>query len=806
TITVEDSTTRTDSQIIFFNLTNINDDPQIINYSIFSTNTHSNIYYNDLTAYTSLEFNYRINATDIDNLTYAGDTLNFTTNATSCSAGSCPNFTINLDNGMINFTPNSTYIGNHSYLVFVTDLNNSIVNVTIDIEIIGNSYPYYNESLSNQIAYEDSLFTYDVNATDADDNFDVYSDNSTLVNISSSTGIISFTPICSNVGNHSIEITINDTFKAENITSFNLEIINSNDNPSIAVISSQLGIENSPYELDISLSTTDEDITCGSGEILTYTDNTTIFDIDSTSGLIDFIPQNSDIGNNSINITVTDLAGAKYSTYFDFEIRRPNNPPIMYNITAANSTDLTSWYNKSYFPNNISSILIQENTTVIFNHTTIDPEGDTLVYVWYDDGTIINRTVVLNYNFSYNTSGTKNISLSVQENISGVLSNLISFEWNITINESNRIPLLVNPIPNQTGDDEITGTIKKRNFLIGLEENRFFDPDGDNLTFNYSNTTTHIELTLEGANVSFAPQTVGVDYVIFYAKDSQSEWIPSNNVTINVTFVPENEGSGSTVDTETTTNTITRTKTKTRTEIQIIREEIEKIKEGKIFFDLIIPKQITIYKNNTVTAPIWLENNDNITLTGIDLYAISNITDYSDDVDISFTKSDFDELKPGQREETEIIITSYKTFSNYEIFVYGNVSEPEYKDKAVLYINSIEKTKGNQSVTNTKITFARDLLSSNSECLELNEFLLRSQKLIEAKDYEEAAKIIDSVIQGCKYLISKSNLRLEQPTGAIIRVDFSNLSLSDPLILIIASVVVIFSTFSAIAVFGHKKK
>jgi hypothetical protein len=119
-----------------------------------------------------------------------------------------------------------------------------------------------------------------------------------------------------------------------------------------------------------------------------------------------------------------------------------------------------------------------------------------------------------------------------------------------------------------------------------------------------------------------------------------------------------------------------------------------------------------------------------------------------------------------------MIITAYKTLTHQEVIIWANITEPKYTDKAIIYVNAIEKSKGNQSVTATKIAFASDLLSSNPECLELNEFLKKAQTYINSGEYEQASNILDSVIQGCKYLVSQSKLKDESPKGFTFSFDF----------------------------------
>ena len=73
-----------------------------------------------------------------------------------------------------------------------------------------NRPPILNEFPTNLTAEEGETFFYDVNATDIDGDTITYYDNTTLFNINSATGIISFTPAIGDIGSHTINISASD--------------------------------------------------------------------------------------------------------------------------------------------------------------------------------------------------------------------------------------------------------------------------------------------------------------------------------------------------------------------------------------------------------------------------------------------------------------------------------------------------------------------------------------------------------------------------------------------------------------------
>jgi PGF-pre-PGF domain-containing protein len=91
-------------------------------------------------------------------------------------------------------------------------------------------------SIGNLTAYAGTNFIYDVNATDADSDTLTFASNSTIFNISSSTGIINFTPTDSQLGVYAININVTDNaggFDNETITF----TVNDNTPPIILAVS-----------------------------------------------------------------------------------------------------------------------------------------------------------------------------------------------------------------------------------------------------------------------------------------------------------------------------------------------------------------------------------------------------------------------------------------------------------------------------------------------------------------------------------------------------------------------------------------
>jgi len=194
---------------IYFNVTSVNDPPKF-NGSIDNSNLTINFLF-DLT----------LNATDPD-LVYS-DSIQYFSNSSlipvNNNTGKINLTTTTVSTGeLVNISVNDTLGIVDSYITLFIIRTNSAPNFTV----------IFNTSMN-----EDSLFEYNFsrNVSDIDGDNVTFFDNTTLFNINRITGDISFTPVQADVGNHLINISVNDSFNAPNSTLWNITILNVNDFP-----------------------------------------------------------------------------------------------------------------------------------------------------------------------------------------------------------------------------------------------------------------------------------------------------------------------------------------------------------------------------------------------------------------------------------------------------------------------------------------------------------------------------------------------------------------------------------------------
>jgi hypothetical protein len=163
---------------------------------------------------------------------------------------------------------------------------------------------------------------------------------------------VSFKPENHHVGEFSITFWARDHLDAESNTSVEFSIKNRNDGPVIKEVHIEDEIEpeivkynqvnlisKEDEKLNFSLIVDDPDLITPEGETLQFTGNVTYehLHLDSSTGNISFLPENEDVGNIYIRITVTDYAGLE--DYVDIRIRVYNkaDDPVILGVQVDNT-------------------------------------------------------------------------------------------------------------------------------------------------------------------------------------------------------------------------------------------------------------------------------------------------------------------------------------------------------------------------------------------------------------------------------------------------------------------------------------
>ena len=767
TVTITDQESLTNTTVLAFNVTNVNDAPTVNEISDNATNTAGATNASNLTGYANARFTYTVNATDPD--TIHGDSLAYSDNTTL--------FAINATTGLINFTPTDAQVGIHNVNVSVTDESGLNASRTLVINISPNSPPYFNATVPGLNCTTGSSCTAFIGqyATDPDagDNVSNFTMtlNTTLGTFSynATTGLINFTPAKEDIGHYRVNVTIADTFGSTNSSAFTLQVNNTPVAPNLTRynLSTETIVET--HAVSYELRATDDDfLAAGADENVTFTTNLSISHTItplSTQNItaratLAFTPSDGSAGNVTIHINATDAYGLVSQRNVTFEILDDIPPPNITQITpwgTDNAThDIQTTYantTDSQFQDGIADVNATENSTVLFNVTVNDTRPVT--YNWTVNGTQVATDQNYTRAFGFFDSG----RYIVVVNVSNDRLESARFTWNVTVRNVNRAPLL---ITNLTTPLSVNGTATYTDYFLLGNGTKFIDPDDDldsdnqidgnesnALTFAANQTCAVATLGVSGANLVVTGASVGSCIVAFTATDAAGLNITSAAVNVTIIDVPE--------DTTTTTTTSSGGGgSSSSTFIPISRD-----RETPKAFSLIAPKLVTIYSNDSLEIPVVVNNTWKEELKFVRLFVEANVTGVT-----ATLSSDLIETLPVNGSvETTLTVSGYRLGENYEIRVAANVSDPQYEDSALILLNSLQRSSEGEEV-DVKVTFANDLLSEHPECQELNEVLDQAKERLRQNRVEDAGQLVDAVINGCRYLVSTKQ-RIEERPGRI---------------------------------------
>jgi hypothetical protein len=784
-ITLQDAGGATTSTTLNFTIINVIVPPVINNQSFNATNTEGNVNITPLVAYLNGPFRYQVNYTDPD-LRW-GDILTWTDNTT----------TFNITNGgLIAFTP----IGsprNETVNITMTDSVGFSDSRSIILEIRNNTPPRFNATFPTLACSDDLPCVLNLSdyATDDDPGDYVATYADTFLNgaigsfsLNATSGLISFIPQMADIGNYTANITIADSHGATASQLLNITV-NNTPHPPVWVqydFSGQTIVQD--HTFNYMLQASDEDLLLpNSTEYLSFVTNLSwvTLSVQSVTGdtyhvLLSFTPNASLVGNQSIQLNVTDATNLTNSTIVNFTVLAKTTPPVInfirpYGDNFNNHALVRGWLTVNgvpppesvVFPENTSSVVFEVNATD--NVTPVDQ----LLYTWFYDGSVVQpASGMKSYTRSFDFFSDGNHTLSVTVNDTRLEST--NWTWTLAIQDVNRPPVLEANFTNTKQNISISTTTTKENYFVyNLASGGFYDPDDDPASnpnsFISSNYTLHLtyattacnvaSLTFQNNSLTLKPLVIGSCNVIFTATDPGNLSAVSNLVSITVTDVPKGQttvvsssggGGGGTATMQT---------------FIPLKQEVEKPKP----LNIIAPRLVTIYRNQTVAVPIELRNNWTTPLKSIVLSAKTNATG----VQMAFDSNYLAELPLNGTRRVMMTVYGYRLGENFEVEVSANVSDPQFDDTALILFNSIEQSQAGQDVS-IKVTFAQDLLNQHQECQELNELLTQANAKLKAGQIQEAGNLVDSVINGCKYLISKTQLQTQRP--GTVRTPFFDIS------------------------------
>ena len=229
--------------------------------------------------------------------------------------------------GALTGTPTNSNVGANAFTVRVTDPNGLTDDATLSVTVINvNDAPVFTVDPINLAATEDSAFTGQLAATDAD-----AGDSLTFSKVSgpawlsvSASGALSGTPPNAQVGVNAFTVSVNDTANASVIASLNVTVANVNDAPVFTLNPINLGAtEDSPITGQLAAT----DIDAGDTFTFSKVSGPTWLSV-SSSGALSGTPTNAVVGLNVFSVRVTDAASVAATATLNVTVTNVNDAPV----------------------------------------------------------------------------------------------------------------------------------------------------------------------------------------------------------------------------------------------------------------------------------------------------------------------------------------------------------------------------------------------------------------------------------------------------------------------------------------------
>lgn len=244
---------------------------------------------------------------------------------------------INTTSGLVSGTPTNANVGIHSNIVVsVTEGSDTVSLPAFSIEVTNiNDAPTITGTPTLTVE-EDSLYSFTPIANDVDfsDTLTFSIENKpTWATFNVSTGLLTGTPTNDNIGITSgIVISVKDISNSSvSLTSFDLEVTNTNDAPTASNITDKTAVEDTPTTIDLISHFTDVDVndtltydvTFANGDLLP-----TWMDFNAQTAILIVSASNDHVGEHMMKITATDSSNEKISKEFKLTVSNVNDVPI----------------------------------------------------------------------------------------------------------------------------------------------------------------------------------------------------------------------------------------------------------------------------------------------------------------------------------------------------------------------------------------------------------------------------------------------------------------------------------------------
>jgi hypothetical protein len=357
TITVRDGQGATDSFVTLVSVIDVNDGPEIQDPGVLLVDEDDR-----------LDYNFTVWDEDGDS------------DFTWVLVGGIGTMKLGRYDGRLTWIPTGDHVGLTNVSIIATDGRGASDQINISITVVNVNDPPVLDVLRPSQMIEGQRFLYTIVFNDPDLLEDPGEEHTITVDPPLFTvtpgGVVDITPTNAEVGIHSLTVTIVDGAGATDSMDWEVTVTNVNEPPTVEPVEEQTWKEDEPVLMFIVAS--DPDL----GDTLTFTDSTSIFDIDPRTGEINFTPLQMNVGTHLLRIIVTDSGDLYTDVYFDVTIQPFNDPPTA-SIRVVTIGDV-----------------LKKGDQLSLAAEVEDPDNDNLdfVFFWYLDGREVGNdpTLVLN--------------------------------------------------------------------------------------------------------------------------------------------------------------------------------------------------------------------------------------------------------------------------------------------------------------------------------------------------------------------------------------------------------------------------
>jgi hypothetical protein len=312
---------------------------------------------------------------DID----AGDSLAYS--AKLADGGELPSW-LSFDAQTRTFSGNPVNedVDNLSIKVTATDKEGELVSNTFELGVVNtNDAPTLKTAITLQTATEDKAFSFTFpentfNDVDFGDSLTYTATNAdgnalpSWLSFDANTRTFSGIPVNENVGNLSLQVTATDHDGESASDTFNLEVVNVNDAPTLkTAIANQVATEDKAFSFTFSANTFND---VDAKDRLTYT--ATLANGNELPSWLTFnaetrtfsgTPVNENVGNLNLRVTATDNSGESVNNIFELEVANVNDAPTLDHAIANQTATEDLKFNFIFPANTFNDVDTGDNLT-----------------------------------------------------------------------------------------------------------------------------------------------------------------------------------------------------------------------------------------------------------------------------------------------------------------------------------------------------------------------------------------------------------------------------------------------------------